>query len=129
MYIYQGHMCFLRADLLLILKSISPFSFRATAVTLTLLAQRKLFFFVVVVDVESHVVNDRVLCCFRFTAALIELSCGFLLFSARLRAVATGSDGGLEGFKAYPVFKEIEDLLREVKEIISESCGFVLTFK
>lgn len=34
--------------------------------------------------------------------------------SSRLRAVTTSSDGGLEGFKAYPVFKEIEGLLREV---------------
>lgn len=49
--------------------------------------------------------------------------------SARLRAVATGSDGGLEEFKAYPVFKEIESLLREVKETISGSRGFGLTFK
>lgn len=50
--------------------------------------------------------------------------CSFLLpaDSSRLRAVATSSDGGLEGFKAYPVFKEIESLLREVKQ---QSAGAV----
>lgn len=50
--------------------------------------------------------------------------CSFLLpsDSSRLRAVATSSDGGLEGFKAYPVFKEMESLLREVKQ---QSAGAV----
>lgn len=57
-----------------------------------------------------------------FNSQLHECSChvvcSFLLpaDSSRLHAVATSSDGGLEGFKAYPVFKEIESLLREVKQ-------------
>lgn len=36
--------------------------------------------------------------------------------SSHIHAVPTSSDGGLEGFKAYPVFKEIENHLREVKQ-------------
>lgn len=49
------------------------------------------------------------------------MSCGLFISSAtdssRLRAVATGSDGGLEGFKAYSVFKEIEGRLLKVKKM------------
>lgn len=49
--------------------------------------------------------------------------------SSRLRAVATSSDGGLEGFKAYPVFKEIESLLREEGEKLVKKIGGVFAFK
>ncbi len=46
--------------------------------------------------------------------ALCQLAVFIASHSSRLGAVPTSSDGGLEEFKAYPVFKEIETLLQEV---------------
>lgn len=49
--------------------------------------------------------------------------------SSRVGAVPTSSGGGLEGFKAHPVFKEIEKQLHEEGEQLVKKIGGVFAFK
>ncbi|XP_029381085.1 sterol carrier protein 2 isoform X1 [Echeneis naucrates] len=48
---------------------------------------------------------------------------------SRVAAVFTSSGSGLEGFKAYPVFKEIEKRLKEEGEQLVKKMGGVFAFK
>uniref|UniRef100_A0A8P4KG57 Sterol carrier protein 2 n=1 Tax=Dicentrarchus labrax TaxID=13489 RepID=A0A8P4KG57_DICLA len=49
--------------------------------------------------------------------------------SSHVAAVPTSSGSGLEGFKAYPVFKEIENRLHEDGEQLVKKIGGVFAFK
>ncbi|XP_076601768.1 sterol carrier protein 2 [Chaetodon auriga] len=49
--------------------------------------------------------------------------------SSRVGAVLTSSGSGLEGFKAYPVFKEIENQLHREGEQLVKKIGGVFAFK
>uniref|UniRef100_A0A7N8WXU6 Sterol carrier protein 2 n=1 Tax=Mastacembelus armatus TaxID=205130 RepID=A0A7N8WXU6_9TELE len=48
---------------------------------------------------------------------------------SHLSAVPTGSDSGLEGFKAYPVFKEIKKQLKKEGEQLVKKIGGVFAFQ